>query len=84
MSNGKAAESKGIEMQIKEKLLGLSRRQKRLLQVFTDVFLIWGALWLAFILRLGSDYSIEPLGEHFWLFFIAPIVAVPLFIYFGM
>ena len=34
-------------------LLGLSRRDKRLLQVAVDVLLLWGALWLSFAIRLG-------------------------------
>ncbi|MCE1690433.1 hypothetical protein LWT38_24390, partial [Enterobacter hormaechei] len=65
-------------------LLGLPRRQKRLLQVATDVLLVWGALWLAFVVRLGVDELAGPLREHFWLFLAAPVVAVPLFIRFGM
>lgn len=65
-------------------LLSLPRRQKRLIQVATDVFLVWGSLWLAFIVRLGIDDMYNPLKVHFWLFVSAPIVAIPLFIRFGM
>ncbi|BDM24238.1 polysaccharide biosynthesis protein [Pseudomonas sp. LRP2-20] len=65
-------------------LVNLSRRQKRLIQVCTDVLLIWIALWLSFIVRLGIDEMYNPILEHTWLFLAAPVVAVPLFIRFGM
>ncbi|MDF3162385.1 nucleoside-diphosphate sugar epimerase/dehydratase [Pseudomonas proteolytica] len=65
-------------------LLGLPRRYKRSIQVLTDVFLVWIALWAAFVVRLGIDEMINPVRMHFWLFIAAPIVAIPLFIRFGM
>lgn len=46
--------------------------------------LIWVALWLAFIVRLGIEDIYDPVKEHFWLFLSAPVVAIPLFIRFGM
>lgn len=69
---------------IRQRLLGLSRQRKRALQVFADVVLLWGALWLAFVIRLGSFYQINPLEEHLWLFIAAPATAIPLFIRFGL
>lgn len=65
-------------------LVRLPRRHKRLIQVTTDVILVWAALWLAFVVRLGDTHNIEPLGGHAWLFGIAPLIAVPFFIRFGM
>ncbi|WP_339543919.1 polysaccharide biosynthesis protein [Pseudomonas sp. RA_35y_Pfl2_P32] len=65
-------------------LLGLPRRQKRLVQVSADVVLVWAALWLAFVVRLGIDEMVNPFIVHSWLFLMAPIVAIPLFIRFGM
>ncbi|WP_263217573.1 polysaccharide biosynthesis protein [Pseudomonas atacamensis] len=65
-------------------LLGLPRRQKRLLQVMSDVVLVWLALWLAFIVRLGIDDMYNPIRVHTWLFISAPVVAIPLFIRIGM
>ncbi|MCH4880312.1 polysaccharide biosynthesis protein [Pseudomonas sp. TMW22090] len=65
-------------------LLGLPRRQKRLIQVSADVVLVWAALWLAFVVRLGIDEMVNPFLAHTWLFLIAPVVAIPLFIRFGM
>lgn len=69
---------------LRDGLLGLSRRKKRFLQVVVDVLLVWAALWLAFVVRLGGGEGVEPLGGHAWLFVIAPVVALPLFIRFGM
>ncbi|MFJ4343866.1 polysaccharide biosynthesis protein [Pseudomonas sp. NPDC089401] len=69
---------------VRQHLVNLSRRQKRLIQVCTDVLLIWVALWLSFIVRLGIDEMYNPILQHTWLFMAAPVVAVPLFIRFGM
>lgn len=69
---------------VRERLLRLPRRYKRLLQVITDVVLVWAALWLAFVVRLGTDNLIHPLGGHLWLFVAAPLIAIPLFVRFGM
>ncbi len=75
---------KGYRITIRLYLLGLPRRSKRVLQVIADVFLVWLALWMAFIVRLGADDLINPVAQHRWLFLSAPIVAIPLFIRFGM
>ena len=69
---------------IRANLLSLPRRHKRILQVLTDIFLVWFALWMAFVVRLGLDEMINPLTQHVWLFVSAPVVAIPLFIRFGM
>jgi UDP-N-acetylglucosamine 4,6-dehydratase len=65
-------------------LLGLPRRHKRVLQVLTDVVMVWIALWMAFVVRLGIDEMVNPVRMHFWLFISAPIIAIPLFVRFGM
>ncbi|SDF91405.1 NDP-sugar epimerase, includes UDP-GlcNAc-inverting 4,6-dehydratase FlaA1 and capsular polysaccharide biosynthesis protein EpsC [Pseudomonas thivervalensis] len=65
-------------------LLGLPRRQKRLLQVMADVLLVWAALWLAFVVRLGFDEMINPFTTHPWLLVSAFLIAIPLFVRFGM
>ncbi|WP_313201750.1 nucleoside-diphosphate sugar epimerase/dehydratase [Pseudomonas sp.] len=69
---------------LRQFLVNRSRRQKRLIQVCTDILLILLALWLSFIVRLGIDEMYNPILEHTWLFLAAPVVAVPLFIRFGM
>ncbi|HGM5582901.1 TPA: polysaccharide biosynthesis protein [Pseudomonas putida] len=65
-------------------LLGLPRRYKRLLQVATDIVLVWVALWMAFVVRLGIDEVSNPVKDHPWLYVAAPAVAIPLFIRFGL
>lgn len=69
---------------IRSYLLNLSRLNKRVLQVITDVLLVWLALWLAFVVRLGVDEMVNPIVMHAWLFICAPVIAIPLFIRFGM
>nr|WP_165497281.1 MULTISPECIES: nucleoside-diphosphate sugar epimerase/dehydratase [Pseudomonas] len=69
---------------LRARLVRLPRRQKRLIQVATDVLLVWVALWLAFVVRLGELDHIHPLEGHLWLFALAPIISIPLFIRFGM
>jgi FlaA1/EpsC-like NDP-sugar epimerase len=71
-------------LKLREWLVRLPRRQKRLLQISTDIVLVWLALWLGFVLRLGFDERVEPLDKHFWLFISAPIIAIPIFIRLGM
>lgn len=69
---------------LRERLLGLSRRRKRILQVCTDIVLLWGALWLAFFIRLGTSWIDYPLGDYLWLFIAASATAIPLFVRFGL
>ncbi|MEX5504191.1 nucleoside-diphosphate sugar epimerase/dehydratase [Pseudomonas putida] len=69
---------------LRSRLLGLPRRHKRLIQVATDVVLVWFALWMAFVVRLGIDDLANPVLDHTWLFITAPIISIPLFIRFGL
>ena len=69
---------------VRASLLGLPRGKKRLVQVVTDVVLVWAALWLAFVVRLGIDEVANPIRDHLWLFMSAPVICIPLFIRFGM
>lgn len=69
---------------LRERLIGLSRRSKRMLQVMTDVVLVWCALWLAFVVRMGELDAAHPFGHHAWLFALAPLLSVPIFIRMGM
>lgn len=69
---------------LRKTLIKLPRRYKRLLQVAVDIGLVWLALWLAFVARLGFDNRIDPWGDHLWLFVVAPLVAIPCFIRLGM
>lgn len=65
-------------------LLGLPRRYKRALQVAVDLVLVWFALWMSFIVRLGFDEAGSPVASHPWLFVAAPLIAIPVFVRFGM
>ncbi len=75
---------KGFMDKLRANMLGLPRRYKRAIQVVTDVVLVWLALWLAFLVRLGIEDASGPVETHAWLFIAAPIVAIPIFIRFGM
>lgn len=76
--------SEGFMDKFRAELLGLPRRYKRLIQVAADIVLVWLALWLAFVVRLGIDEMINPMVMHGWLFIAGPVIAIPLFIRFGM
>ena len=69
---------------VRVRLIALPRWQKRALQVVVDVLLVWAALWLGFAVRYGSGANIDPFGGHAWLFALAPLIAIPLFVRFGM
>ncbi|WP_222912094.1 polysaccharide biosynthesis protein [Pseudomonas sp. DNDY-54] len=73
-----------IAEKLRSRLIRVPRRYKRMIQVLTDVVLVWAALWLAFVVRVGDFSFVEPLGGHAWLFGVAPLIAVPFFIRFGM
>ncbi|WP_421684435.1 polysaccharide biosynthesis protein [Stutzerimonas urumqiensis] len=65
-------------------LVRLPRQQKRLIQLSADVLLVWLALWLAFFIRLGDPWFVDPFGGHAWLFVTAPLTAIPFFVRLGM
>ncbi|QQZ37600.1 nucleoside-diphosphate sugar epimerase/dehydratase [Pseudomonas sp. SK2] len=69
---------------LRKRMVALPRRYKRALQVVVDVLLVWIALWLAFVVRLGYEEMSNPLIGHLWLFASASVVAIPIFIRFGM
>lgn len=69
---------------LRDYLLALPRRYKRLIQLMVDICLVWVALWLAFVVRLGGYTEVEPFGGHLWLFVAAPVLSIPVFIRIGM
>lgn len=69
---------------LREYLINLSYWQKRALQVAADICLLWLALWLAYMLRLGGSDWLVPTTSQLWLFLIAPVVAIPIYIRTGM
>ena len=50
--------------------------------ISADVLMLFFALWASFSMRLGQLYSVEQ--SEYWLFYITPLVAVPLFIRLGL
>lgn len=69
---------------LRQCLLHLSRQQKRALQLAVDISLIWLALWLSFAVRVGDWDAARPFSGHGWLFLLAPVIALPIFIKLGM
>lgn len=69
---------------LRQFLVNLPRRQKRLLQLLADTILVWVALWLSFAVRLGEIDAAKPFSGHGWLFIVAPLIALPIFIRLGM
>ncbi len=62
--------------------LSRPRTIKRLITVSVDYLAIMLALWLAFSLRLSTFYI--PPQQQWWLFLAAPILAIPIFVKFGL
>lgn len=62
--------------------LSRPRHTKRVISIATDFVAVVFALWLSFSLRLGEFYS--PSTQQLWLFLAAPIIAIPVFIKFGL
>lgn len=69
---------------LKEKLIDLSHGQKRIIQIVADVVLLSFALWLALFLRLADEGWTWPVDGQGWLFVLAPLLAIPLYIRLGM
>ena len=63
------------------RFLSLSRFNKQLIMLFTDVIMLIFALWVSFSVRLGQFY---PLEKTVFLFIIAPVIAIPIFVKFGL
>lgn len=55
---------------------------KRVITIFVDSVAVVFALWCAFSLRLGEFYL--PPTQQFWIFVLAPLVALPVFIKMGL
>ena len=62
--------------------LSLSRIVKRLIMLSVDVLLIVAILISAFSMRLGEWFW--PQGDLLYLIFLAPLIATPIFIKFGL
>jgi FlaA1/EpsC-like NDP-sugar epimerase len=62
--------------------LALPRVYKRVLSLGIDTLAISFTLWVAFCLRLGEWYI--PPVQQMWIFVLAPIIAIPIFIRAGL
>ncbi|MDO9104118.1 MAG: nucleoside-diphosphate sugar epimerase/dehydratase [Methylovulum sp.] len=71
-----------MESQLAHWLIGLSRRKKAFILIGADMIFAVLALWLAFSLRWGVLYV--PKGEQWYLFAVAPLIAVPVFAKLGL
>jgi FlaA1/EpsC-like NDP-sugar epimerase len=60
----------------------ISRNKKQALMIVTDIFLTTLSLWLAFALRLGEWFW--PNESQLLLFALGPVLALPIFIRFGL
>jgi FlaA1/EpsC-like NDP-sugar epimerase len=77
---------------IVSKILSLPRRVKRLIVFMLDLLIVPAALWCAFSLRLGVFFTPDELyfvpdearQDSLYLFLIAPIIAIPIFVRFGL
>ncbi len=69
---------------LRKRMVSLPRKHKRAIQVTADLVVVWLALWLAFVVRMGLDELVNPVVTHWWLFVAASIVTIPIFIRFGM
>jgi FlaA1/EpsC-like NDP-sugar epimerase len=58
------------------------RATKRILSVFIDYVVVMLVLWSAFSLRLSTFYI--PPQTQWWLFLLAPLIAIPIFIKLGL
>ena len=58
------------------------RKSKRIITLLVDFIAVITSLWLAFSLRFSALY--QPPTEQLWVFLLAPIIAIPIFIKFGL
>ncbi|MEX1199283.1 MAG: nucleoside-diphosphate sugar epimerase/dehydratase [Methylophaga sp.] len=62
--------------------LSRPRPVKRLITLSVDYLAMMLALWLAFSLRLSTFYI--PPQQQWWLFLLAPLLAIPIFVKLGL
>ena len=62
--------------------LGLSRFHKRLVVAAADLVIVFASIWGAFSLHLDVFYI--PSNAQLWIFLAAPLIAIPVFIRFGL
>jgi UDP-N-acetylglucosamine 4,6-dehydratase len=58
------------------------RKSKRIITLLVDFIAVMASLWIALSLRYSALY--QPPSEQLWVFLLAPIIAIPIFIKFGL
>ncbi|WP_411727989.1 polysaccharide biosynthesis protein [Methyloglobulus sp.] len=71
-----------MKIQLAHWFISLSRRTKTIILICADTFFALLAIWGAFSLRLGVFYV--PKGEMWYLFAVAPVIAIPIFLRLGL
>jgi FlaA1/EpsC-like NDP-sugar epimerase len=64
------------------RVLAWSRAAKRMAVIALDIVLALLATWVAFALRLDDTYY--PIGSQWWVYGVAPLLAIPIFVRFGL
>lgn len=64
------------------RLAFLPRRAKIIVLMFADLILLPLALWSSIALRMGSLHP--EVNEFWWLFFVVPVLTVPIFVRLGL
>ena len=67
---------------MQNRVLAWPRATKRLVVVALDVVLALLSTWIAYTLRLDTPNA--PTGAQWWVYGLAPVLAVPIFIKFGL
>ncbi len=65
-----------------QRLSQLPRNRKQAVLVFVDIVSVMFGLWVAYSLRFDRFYV--PLDSQYWLWIAAPVLALPVFIYFDL
>ena len=65
-------------------IINLSRRNKKLVMLCVDSVLLVSVILLSFSLRLGNFFYLPEGVLVYWVVYGAPIVAIPIFVRFGL
>jgi len=69
---------------MKLRLQNLERIYKQFIMLFVDITTLLSALWFAFVLRIGEPWPAHYLYESWWIFFLIPVIMIPLFVKLGL
>ena len=69
-------------MSVFDNLLTINRKHKQVLTLVVDALMVVVAVSIAFSLRYNRFYL--PVGNEAWLWLLAPVLAIPVFLQFGL